>query len=314
MQTVDFEPIPMKGVSGVFVSKARVIPDSGGEFQLLVVNVNENEVKLHGRLTLGYIHQAEEMVATIEGGSVLDHIQFGENLSAEELSKAQKLVQKFNGLFTEDSKNPKQTHLVNHQIITEGALPVKARYRRVPAAWEDEIESQIQEMLNNGIIRPSSSPWNSPVILAKKKDGKMRFVCDFRSLNDVTKKDTYPLPHIRDIIDKMEGARYWSTLDAAGAYWSMPLNEADKEKTAFTVPRGKFEFNVTPFGLSNSGASYQRMMDICLAGLPYHRILAYMDDIVIFSCTFAEHLSELETLFEKLSEANITLKSSKCQP
>ena len=315
MHTVDFSPVPVKGVKGVFVSKARVIPDACGEFIVSVVNVNENEVILHGRSTLGYVHHAAEVVASISeasGDSSIKFVKYGEHLSPNQLAAAQKLVQKFEGMFTENSKKPKQTHLVNHQIITDGALPVKAKYRRVPVAWEDEIESQIQEMLKNGIIRPSASPWNSPTILVKKKDGSTRFVCDFRGLNDVTKKDTYPLPHIRDIIDKMEGARFWSTLDAAGAYWSMPLNEADKEKTAFTVPRGKFEFNVTPYGLSNAGSSYQRMMDMCLSGLPYHRILAYMDDIVIFSRTFEEHLKELETVFEKLSEANITLKSSKC--
>ena len=148
-------------------------------------------------------------------------------------------------------------------------------------------------MLDNGIIRPSSSPWNAPVILVKKKDDSMRFVCDFRGLNDVTKKDSYPLPHIRDVIDKMEGAKFWTTLDAASAYWSMPVVEEDKEKTAFSVPRGKFEFNVTPFGLCNAGASYQRMMDINLSGLPSDRVLAYMDDIVIFSGNFQEHLHNL---------------------
>ena len=99
----------------------------------------------------------------------------------------------------------------------------------------------------------------------------MRFVCDFRGLNDVTKKDTYPLPHIRDVIDKMQGAIYWTTLNAASAYWSMPLAEADKEKATFSVLREKFEFNVTPYGLCNAGASYQRMIDINLAGLPSDR-------------------------------------------
>ena len=137
-------------------------------------------------------------------------------------------------------------------------------------------------MLDNGIIRPSSSPWNSPIILVKKKDNSTRFVCDFRGLNDVTKKDAYPLPHIRDVLDKMQGSQYWTALDAASAYWSMPLEEADKEKIAFAVPRGKFEFNVTPYGLCNAGASYQRMMDVSLSGLPAERILACMDDIVIF--------------------------------
>ena len=88
---------------------------------------------------------------------------------------------------------------------------------------DKEVSDQVQQMLDNGIIRPSSSPWNGPVILVKKKDDSMHFVCDFRELNDVTKKDSYPLPHIRDVIDKMEGAKFWTTLHAASAYWSMPV-------------------------------------------------------------------------------------------
>ena len=139
----------------------------------------------------------------------------------------------------------------------------------------------------------------------------MRFVCDFRGLNDV-KKDSYPLPHILDVLDAMKGTMYWSTLDAASAYWSMPLAEQDNEKTAFSVPRGKFEFNVTPYGLCNAGASYQRMIDICLSGLPPDRILAYMDDIVVFSKTFSEHLQHLEQVFQRLQHSGISLKLSKC--
>ena len=194
--------------------------------------------------------------------------------------------------------------------MTDDALPVKSRYYRIPVAWEGEVSNQIQEMLDNGIIRPSSSPWNSPIILVKKKDGTMRFVCDFRGLNDVTKKDTYPLPHIRDVIDKMHGSKYWTTLDAASAYWSMPLREEDKEKTAFSAPRGKYEFNVTSYGLTNAGASYQRLMDVTLSGLSSHRILAYMDDIIIFSRTLNEHEKDLDLLLGCLEEANISLKAS----
>ena len=140
----------------------------------------------------------------------------------------------------------------------------------------------------------------------------MHFVCDFRGLNDVTQKDTYPLPHIRDVLDKMHGAKDWSTLDVASAYWSMPLNERDKEKTAFSMPHGKFEFNVTPFGLCNAGASYQRLMDITLSSLSSSRILAYMDDIVVFSRSFPEHLYDLTEIVQRLQTSNISLKLSKC--
>eukprot|EP00794_Sanderia_malayensis_P010230 gene10230-11279_t len=110
----------------------------------------------------------------------------------------------------------------------------------------------------------------------------------------------------------MAGAKYWSTLDAASAYWSIPLSEADKEKTAFAVPRGKFEFNVMPFGLCNSGASYQRMMDMCLSGLSTNKVLSYMDDIALFSDTFDEHMRDLAAVLDCLRAAKVTLKASKC--
>ena len=110
----------------------------------------------------------------------------------------------------------------------------------------------------------------------------------------------------------MAGARHWTTLDAALAYWSMPSNEVDKEKTAFGIPHGKFEFNVTPYGLCNAGSSYQQLMDLCLSGLPADQILAYMDDIAIYSTTFEEHLRYLEAVFLHLHSAGISLKASKC--
>ena len=167
-------------------------------------------------------------------------------------------------------------------------------------------------MLSNGIIRPSYSPWNAPVMLVEKRDNSTRLVCDFRGVNDITKKDTYPLPHIKDVIDKMAGSKYWSTLDAASAYWSIPLSESDMEKTAFAVPRGKFEFNVMPLGLSNSGATYQQMMDICLSSLRTNKVLLYMDDILIFSKTFDEHVRDLKSVFQCLHATDVAPKASKC--
>ena len=164
-------------------------------------------------------------------------------------------------------------------------------------------------MLNNDIIRPSKSPWNSPIILVRKK-GKVR--CDYDQLNKITTRDTYPLPNIMDCIEKMDGVKFWSTMDAASAYWAVQLEEADEEKTALSVPRGKYEFNVMPFGLSNAGATYQRLMDICLSGLPTERMVAYLDDVIVFSRTFSEYISELVKVFKRFSGANMLLSPEKC--
>ena len=241
-----------------------------------------------------------------------ENITFGTQLSSSERKELLNQINRHSSVFSGDPKKPRASDLVTHRIPTGDHLPVKHKRTAIPRAWEEEVNSQASEMLKNGIIRNSSSPWNSPVLLVRKKDGSIRFVLDYRAVNDVTRKDTYPLPKIQDIIDKMEGSVYWTTLDAASAYWSMPLAEEDKEKTAFSTPTGKFEFNVTPYGLCNAAASYQRMIDICLSGLDSNSILAYLDDIVIFSKDFQSHLVRLGEVLDRLEKANISLKLSKC--
>ena len=315
----DFEPKRLSGAPGLQVSKARVIPNVNGVFLVTVLNANKSDFVLNNRCIMGHLREQVGVLACIDAKEKvfkdlqhLEGIEFRENLSVKQKKQLSDLISEYSGIFAENPKKPAQTNLMQHRIVTGESLPVHKKVRRIPAAWQDEVNDQVQDMLKHDIIRPSSSPWNAPLLLVKKKDNTMRFVCDFRGLNDVTKKDNYPLPHIRDVVDKMEGCRYWTTLDAAAAYWSMPLAEGDKEKTSFSVPRGKYEFNVTPYGLCNAGASYQRLMDVCLSGLPSYRIFAYMDDIVIFSREFDQHLADVEAVFQRLRTANITLKATKC--
>ena len=261
-------------------------------FQITLLNVNNDKVTVNSRKFVGNLTMVNEIVSKIdsqeaENSSIpQSNVNHGNNICDDEKDQLRALISKYVGIVASNPRKPTPVRNMTHRIITNDAQPVRMKPYRIPHAWDKEVSDQVQQMLDNGIIRPSSSPWNAPVILVKKKDDSMRFVCDFRGLNDVTKKDSYPLPHIRDVIDRNEGAQFWTTLDAASAYWSMPVAEEDKEKTAFSVPRGKFEFNVTPFGLCNAGASYQRMMDITLSGLPSDRVLAYMNDVVIFNGNF----------------------------
>ena len=167
-------------------------------------------------------------------------------------------------------------------------------------------------MLEQDIIRPSSSPWSSPVVLVKKKDGSLRFCVDYRKLNDVTIKDSYALPRIDDCLDSLSGSRFFSALDLASGYWQISLAEEDKCKSAFSTHDGLFSFEVMPFGLTSAPATFQRVMQDTLRGLQWDICLVYLDDILIFSKDFDEHLERLGQVFDRLKTAGFTLKPSKC--
>ena len=162
------------------------------------------------------------------------------------------------------------------------------------------------------MVRPSSSPWSSPIVMVRKKDGSWRFCIDYRKLNSVTHHDAYPLPRIDSTLDSLAGSTYFTTLDLASGYWQVEVEEQDREKTAFSTPRGHFEFNVMRFGLTNATATFRRLMDCVLAGLTETQCLIYIDDIIVFSRSFPEYLQRLRNIFKALRGAGLKLKLSKC--
>ena len=202
------------------------------------------------------------------------------------------------------------TPLLEHTIETHGP-PLRQPYRRQnPAVWQEEM-AQVQQMLASDVIRPSNSPWASPVVMVKKKDGSLRFCVDFCQLNAATVKDAHPLPRIDDLLDALYGACWFSTLDLKSGYWQVPIMERDKEKTAFRTSSGQlYEFNQVPFGLCNAPATFSCLMDRILSGLHWETCLFYLDDIIIFSP--AEHLARLRQVFERLRHANLKLGAEKC--
>ncbi|UYV80120.1 K02A2.6-like [Cordylochernes scorpioides] len=183
---------------------------------------------------------------------------------------------------------------------------------RVSPAERRVIQSEVKKMMETKIIRPSSSPWASPVILVRKKDGSLRFCVDYRRLNKITKKDVHPLPRIDDALDTLSGSRYFSTMDMRSGYWQIEVDDKDREKTAFITPDGLYEFNVMPFGLCNAPATFERMIDNVLRGLKWDMCLCYLDDIVVYGSIFKEHLTRLYKVLRCIQQAGLCLNYKKC--
>ena len=237
---------------------------------------------------------------------------FGIQLTHEQSIQMQRLVQKYISIFATRPDKLGRTTVYEHQIDTGSNPPIHRPPYRVSLSQRAEIQNLVSKMLGDDVIRPSKSPWASPVVLVKKKDGTTRFCVDYRKLNSITTRDVYPLPNIQDALDALQGAKYFSLLDLVSGYWQVPVSEKDKEKTAFCTPDGLFEYQVMPFGLSNAPSAFQRMIDVVLAGLKWNSVLCYLDDVAVFSETFEDHLVRLENVFKRLKEANLTLKPEKC--
>ena len=162
------------------------------------------------------------------------------------------------------------------------------------------------------MIERSISEWAFPIVLVRKKDGSMRMCVDFRHLNAVAEADAYPMPRVDDIIDSLGGARYLTTLDLAHGYWQVPVEVDSRSRTAFATPYGLFQFRVMPFGLHGAPAIFQRMMDQILQNSSDYAA-AYLDDVVVHSTTWEDHIRHLRDVLQKLREAGLTVKPKKCQ-
>lgn len=234
---------------------------------------------------------------------------------ASELTAAQRdrvlsLLDDFGEIFTEQAGC---TRLVQHCIETGDAQPWKCNPRPVSPAKRQATDEALEELLKAGIIRRSTSPWGFPVVLVRKKDGSWRLCVDYRRLNAVTKKDAYPFPSVDEIVSNLGGAKYFSILDASKGYLQVEMRPGDECKTAFTCHRGLYEFVRMPFGLCGSPSTFQRLIDRVLGEAKWQHALAYLDDIVVYSHTFEEHLCHLRDVLEKLRSAGITINPAKAQ-
>ena len=235
------------------------------------------------------------------------------HLDQKQISEVKAVIQSYGDVFTQHDLDLGHVKDAVHRIRLTDDHPFKERPRRIPPQMIEEVRNHLQEMLDLGVIRRSHSSYSSNVVLVKKKNGSLRFCIDLRRLNTLTVRDAYALPRIDDTFDALSGAKYFSTLDLKSAYWQVELAEEDKEKTAFTVGQlGFFECNRMPFGLTNAPATFQRLLESCMGDLHLSTCLLYLDDIIIFSETYEQHLERLEAVFNRLREKGLKLSPSKC--
>ena len=305
--------------SHVYAARSIVRPERG-EIPVRLVNPGYNSVTLEPNAKIGTVTSMADIAtktaesnnnpAIVEGLNVSST-----NLTSQQQADLQRFLNKFSDVFATSDSDLGRTNVLEHSIDTQGHQPIYQRPYRIPETQCKVVDVHVKDMANRGIIRPSKSPWSSPIVLVGKKDGSTRFCVDYRKLNSVTRKDVYPLPRIDETLDTLGGAQYFTTLDLASGYWQLPLKEEDMHKTAFTTPgtsNSLWEFTIMPFGLCGAPASFQRLMEILQAGLTWESCLVYLDDIIVFSRTFEEHLGRLDSVLSRIRNGGLKLKVKKC--
>ena len=235
-----------------------------------------------------------------------------DELEDEQRNKVKDLLIRHRSIISTGEHDIGRTQFVEHRIDTGEHRPIRQPLRRHPFQHLDWIDNEVTKMQEHGIVEPAASPWASNVVLVKKKDGSLRFCIDYRKLNSVTYKDSYPLPLIDNCLNALSGSSWYSTLDLRSGYYNIPIAEKDRDKSAFVTRRGCFRFTVMPFGLTCAPSVFQRLMDIVLCGLSYLTCLVYLDDVIVFGRNFDEQLERLSEVFDRFRKANLKLKPSKC--
>ncbi|CAG2249075.1 unnamed protein product [Mytilus edulis] len=326
------EPLPSKHTETLLVAKALVDP-SCGQVPIRMVNLskyeqimqpfthvatcelidtgsvsNEPRSEKLRRLSSSSCDEVNELPSLLQDLK----LRSSELLSEGQIDQLESLLKRHNQTFSKNKDDLGRATAIKHKIDTGNAKPVKQPPRRLPLTKRDEVDKEIQRLLDGKIIEPSKSPWASCIVPVTKKDGSTRICIDFRPINSLTIKDSYPLCRIDDSLDALRGSKWLSVLDLSSGYWQVEMDENDKEKTAFTSTKGLFHFNVMPMGLCNGVATFQRLMEYTLAGLNWQTCLIYIDDIIVFSDSFESHLSRLSDVLDRIALQGLKVSPKKC--
>ena len=322
------------GQDGVWMQEGLVQPEQGADLLVTLENHSGFTMTVEEGTVIGHAdpievipkeNQADNVVRQIFTPSKSEawrwkklHGLFAETvaLSGEDKRRFMSLLEEQHLAFALEDVERGETQAIAMEINTGDCIPKKQHPRRLPMALQEEVDYQVERMLKTGIIQHSKSPWASPIVLVRKRDGTHRFCIDYRQLNQVTKPDAFPLPRIDDLLDKLGGAKFFSTLDLASGYWQIRMEARSQEKTAFITHKGLHEFRVMPFGLRNAPAAFQRLMQEVLSDLNPSDgcgfVSVYIDDILVYSKSLPEHLEHLRQVLSRLKKFNLKLRPDKC--
>ena len=293
---------------------------------MCISNMTAATVSLSPQSVIGQLQTCEECeeidkvqdtssTPIMQSESYMDKVDFsGSALQPMQLEEVKSFLGKWSDIFSHNDLDIGFTSMVKHKIHLSNEQPFKQRHRTIPPSMIEEVRKHLKELLDANVIRRSHSPWASNIVLVRKKDGSLRLCVDYRQLNKRTIKDSYALLRIDEILNGLSGSPYFSVLDMKSGYHQVEVEEEHKQRTAFTVGSlGFYEYNRLPFGLTNSPATYQRLMEECLGDLNHNICHIYLDDVVVFSETYEQHLERLEQVFLKIKEAGLKLSPKKCK-
>ncbi|EFO82947.1 hypothetical protein CRE_00852 [Caenorhabditis remanei] len=244
--------------------------------------------------------------------TLCEHLKKQES-NCESEEEIWKVIQSFQHIFAVSDSELGRTNATTCEIeLLQGAEPIRQRPRPIPLAIRPQIREILQKMLAQDVIRVSKSPWSSPVVIVKKKDGSVRMCVDYRKVNKVVKNNAHPLPHIEATLQSLTGKKIFTTLDLLAGYWQIPLEERSKEITAFAIGSELFEYNVLPFGLVTSPAVFQATMEAVVGDLLGKNAFVYVDDLLIASETMEKHIQDLKEILIRLEASGMKLRASKC--
>ncbi|CAF2221060.1 unnamed protein product [Rotaria magnacalcarata] len=233
-------------------------------------------------------------------------------LTSDQNKKVEVLLNKFSKCISLSDNDVGKTSTLSHSIKLTRDTAIKQPIRRINGELAEEVETQLQQLSDDGIIIPSNSPWSSCIVPVKKRCGGLRLAIDYRLLNNLTVKDSFPLPNLNDAVYNLHGSVFLSTLDLTRGYYNVPMDEDSIPLTAFSTSRSHWEFIRMPFGLCNAGATFQRLMNLVLRGFSWSQCICYIDDALILGSTFEEHYNNLHDVLSCLSQHSLKIKPQKC--